>query len=55
VILYARKSAIGVGLIQFKTAVAVSAMKLFVGNKRAEIKINNIINVYSFLPPLILQ
>jgi len=34
----------GVGLIQLKTAVAILAMKLFIGNKRAETKINNIIN-----------
>ena len=34
----------GVGLIQPKTAVAMLAMKLFVGNKRVETKINDIIN-----------
>ena len=43
VLLYARKIAFGVGLLQLKTVIAINAMKQYIGNSRMNNNVNRII------------
>ena len=44
-VLYSRKSAMGIGLLKPSTIIAILAMKLYIGHKRANDRIANIIQI----------
>ena len=45
VVLYSRRNVIGLGLIRPKTAIAMQAYKLYLGNLRAQMRIARIIRI----------